>query len=187
MRITVWSKKGGVGKTSLAYNIARDLDYFLISNDESIIEIAYPDKTRIMEQPKIIDNCVYDLGGFVDEGIKDILNNSDLIIVPILNDLNSFKKTLLTLQELDLRKTIIVANKATREDFKEIEEFFKKKNLRVFEIPESRIFKKSFAEKKSINEIVNKSKLNKYTYRNISKKYNELLNFINNFKQNLKY
>ena len=181
MRITVWSKKGGVGKTSLAYNIARDLNYFLLSNDDSIIEIAYPDKSKIMKQPRIIDNCVYDLGGFVDNNIKNILNESYLIIIPILNDLNSFKKTLLTLEDIDIKKTIIVANKATKEDFKEIEDFFKKKNLRVFEIPESRIFKKSFSEKNSINEIVNKSKFNKYTYRNISKKYNELLNFIKSF------
>lgn len=178
MRITVWSKKGGVGKTSLAYNIARDLDYFLISNDDSIIEIAYPNKSKIMKQPKVIDNCVYDLGGFVDDNIKTILDSSDLIIIPILNDLNSFKKTITTLDEVDIRKVIIIANRAIKDDFRDIEEYFKKMNLRVFEIPESKIFQKAFKEQSSINQIANKNKFNKYTYRHIYAKHNQLLDYI---------
>ena len=178
MKITVWSKKGGVGKTSLAYNLARDLDYFLISNDDSIIEIAYPNKSKILQHPKIIENCVYDLGGFVDNNIKDILNNSDLIIIPILNDLNSFKKTISTLNDIQNKRAIIVANKATKNDFTEIEEYFKKRNLRVFEMPESKIFQKAFKEQSSINQIANKNKFNKYTYRHIYAKYNQLLDYI---------
>jgi len=178
MKITVWSKKGGVGKTSLAYNIARDLDLFLISNDDSIIELAYPNKAKIMQHPKLIDNVVYDFGGFVDDSIKDILNKSDLIIIPAINDLNSFKKTISTLDEVDNRKVIIVANKANNGDFSDIEEYFKKRNIRVFEIPSSKIFNKAFKTQSSINQIVNANKFNKYTYRNIAQKYNELLNFI---------
>lgn len=182
MKITVWSKKGGVGKTSIAYNIARDLDYFLISNDDSIIEIAYPNKSKIMKQPKVIDNCIYDLGGFVDNNIKHILDESDLIIIPILNDLNSFKKTITTLDEVDIRKVIIVANRAIKDDFKDIEKYFKKMNLKVFEIPESKIFQKAFKEQSSINQIVNDSNFNRYTYRNIANKYNQILNYIKGVK-----
>ena len=178
MKITIWSKKGGVGKTSLAYNIARDLDLFLISNDDSIIELAYPNKSKIMQYPKLIDNVVYDFGGFVDDSIKNILDNSDLIIIPMLNDLNSFKKTISTLNDIDTRKVLIVANKANKDDFREIEEFFKNKNIKTLELPETRIFKKAFLEKKSINQIVNANKFHRYTYRNIAEKYNNILDYI---------
>ena len=176
--ITIWSKKGGVGKTSLAYNLARDLKSFLITNDDSIVEIAYPDKSKIMKHPKLIDDVVYDFGGFVDDSIKNILDNSDLIIVPMINDLNSFKKTISTLNDVDNKKVLIVANRAVKNDFRDIEEYFKKRNLKVLELPESKIFKKAFSEKKSINEIVNANKFNKYTYRNIADKYNQILNYI---------
>jgi len=184
MIISVWSKKGGVGKTSIAYNLARDLDYFLISNDDSIIEKAYPNMSKILDSKhlKLIDNCIYDFGGFVDAHIKDILQKSDLVIVPTNSDLNSFKKTLSTikeLKELGQNKIIIIANKVdSSDDFIEIENFFKNQNLNVLELSNSKIFKKSFELQKSISDICNNSKLNAYIYRNICKKWSELLNLI---------
>jgi len=84
MKIAVFNKKGGVGKTSLSFSIAKDLDYFLISNDDSTIEIAYPNRAKIMREPKLIDNCVYDFGGFVDLNILEVLNKTDLIIIPLV-------------------------------------------------------------------------------------------------------
>jgi len=184
MIISIWSKKGGVGKTSIAYNLARDLGYFLISNDDSIIEKAYPNMSKILDSKylKLIDNCIYDFGGFVDAHIKDILQKSDLVIVPTNSDLNSFKKTLSTIKELkDLNQNniIIVANKVEyKDDFDEIENFFKNQNIKVFELPNSKIFKKSFELQKSINDICNQSKLNAYVYRKICKQYNQIINYI---------
>lgn len=68
MIISVINKKGGVGKTPFAFSIAKDLEYFLQSNDNSIIEKIYPEKAKILPTPKKIDNCVYDFGGFVEKG-----------------------------------------------------------------------------------------------------------------------
>ena len=42
MIISVINKKGGVGKTSFAFSIAKDLGLYLQSNDASIIESIYP-------------------------------------------------------------------------------------------------------------------------------------------------
>ena len=184
MTISVWSKKGGVGKTSIAYNLARDLNFFLISNDDSIIEKAYPKMAKIVDSRalKLLDNTIYDFGGFVDAHIKDILQKSDLVIIPTNNDLNSFKKTFSTvkdLKELGQNNIIIIANKVEyKDDFDEIKTFFDKQNIKVFELPSSKIFKKSFELQKSINEICNQSKLNSYIYRNVYKKYNKILNYI---------
>ncbi|BEK13348.1 hypothetical protein B10927_17870 (plasmid) [Campylobacter jejuni] len=67
MIISVINKKGGVGKTPFAFSVAKDLEYFLQSNDNSIIEKIYPEKAKILPTPKKIDNCVYDFGGFVEK------------------------------------------------------------------------------------------------------------------------
>jgi len=42
MIISIWSKKGGVGKTSLAFSLAKDLKMYLITNDDSLVEMVYP-------------------------------------------------------------------------------------------------------------------------------------------------
>ena len=54
MIVTVMTKKGGTGKTSIAFNIAKDLDYYLLSNDDSIIEKIY-DKAKVLDELEIVD------------------------------------------------------------------------------------------------------------------------------------
>ena len=179
MRISIINKKGGVGKTSLAFSLAKDLEYYLLSNDDSVIEIAYPNMAKVMETPKIINYAVYDFGGFVDSGVINILNKSDFIIVPLTSDLNSFKKTISLIDEVSNENIIFVANKAEKDDFKEIENYFKTKyNFPIFEIKNSRIWKKTFEEKKSVLQIKNNSKINQYVYRNSVNGYENLLKYL---------
>ena len=64
--ISIFNKKGGVGKTSFAFSIAKDLGFYLQSNDASLIETIYPEMSKISERPTKLENCVYDFGGFVD-------------------------------------------------------------------------------------------------------------------------
>jgi len=175
MIITFFNKKGGVGKTSLAYNVARDLNFYLLSNDDSIIESSYENKAMIMEKIKLIknQNVVYDLGGFVDMNIVDILKASDIIIVPTIADVNSLKRTINSVKELQaFNKNIIVVGNIIRG--KQLDFITKYIDIK-FSIRESKIFQTSLIERKSINEIVNESNLNAYRYRNIYKDYTNLL------------
>lgn len=178
MIITFFNKKGGVGKTSLAYNIARDLDFFLLSNDDSIIEESYKDKAKVMEKIKLIEgeNIVYDLGGFVDKNAVEIFKASDLIIVPTIADVNSLKRTINTVKELSVfnTKITVIGNIVKPKDQDFVSEYV---NANFF-IRESRIFQNSLIEQKSITEIFNESKLNKYRYRNIYQDYLDFFNFI---------
>ena len=100
MIISIINKKGGVGKTSFCFSIAKDLELYLQSNDASIIESIYPNMSKISAQPKLIDNCVYDFGGFVSAGVLDIATKSDFIIVPCTALYNSILRTSETINEL---------------------------------------------------------------------------------------
>lgn len=179
MIISVFNKKGGTGKTSLSYSLAKDLNYFLISNDDSVIELCYEGKAKIMQEPKIIDNCIYDFGGFVTPHISHILEMSNYIIVPLTSDLNSLKKTVQTVREIKNTKIIFVANKSEKEDFKEIEDYLGSHfKFPIFEIKNSRIWAKTFKEKKSVSEIKKESKLNRYIYKNSIDGYEDLLKYL---------
>lgn len=47
MIISIINKKGGVGKTPISFSLAKDLGYYLQSNDNSVIESIYPDMAKI--------------------------------------------------------------------------------------------------------------------------------------------
>jgi len=180
MKIVFWNKKGGVGKTALAYTVARDMGLFLLSNDDSIIEIAYPDKAKIVADLPVIDNAVFDLGGFVDAHSKAVIAAADVVVIPTTSDLNAVKRTASTIADvrhLDPdKRIIIVANRAKGDDFKEIEEHFA--DFDVIEIPESRIFEKAIKSKKSVLDIATASRFSEYTYRKVLSAYQNLLNQI---------
>jgi MinD superfamily P-loop ATPase len=179
MRISIINKKGGVGKTSLAFSIAKDLNYYLLSNDDSIIEIVYPNMSKVVTKLKLIDDVIYDFGGFVDAGVLKIVNSSDYVIIPLTSDLNSFKKTLALIKDINNPNIILVANKSEKTDFEEIKKYFNAHfEFPIIEIKNSRIWKKTFEEKKSVLEIKNTNKINNYIYRNSLDGYINLLKII---------
>ncbi|BEG56606.1 hypothetical protein NHP21005_02940 [Helicobacter sp. NHP21005] len=104
MIFSIINKKGGVGKTAFSFSIAKDLDLFLQSNDSSIIESIYPDKAKISTRLSLINNCVYDFGGFIQSGVLEIAKASQAILIPCTPLYNSLLKTIETIQELQVLK-----------------------------------------------------------------------------------
>lgn len=180
MIISIINKKGGVGKTSFGFSIAKDLELYLQSNDASIIESIYPNMSKISAQPKLIDNCVYDFGGFVSAGVLDIAAKSDFIIVPCTALYNSILRTSETINELkEVNKNIIVliTDYTSDEDKEQVENALKSsfKNLKYFYFKRSKILENSMRLGGSFKELGEASPLLKVAYRNFLGEYDRLL------------
>ena len=183
MVVSVINKKGGVGKTPFAFSIAKDLNLFLQSNDNSIIEKIYPQKAKILPTPKLIDNCVYDFGGFVEKGILEILQDSDCIIVPCTSNYNALLRTLETLNEIKecSKKIGILVTDYRDEKEKQLicetlESNFTDLNLFFFKF--SKIIENSMSSGASFTELYNENNLTRLSYTNFVNEYQRLLNFI---------
>lgn len=183
MIISVVNKKGGVGKTSFAFSIAKDLNLYLQSNDTSIIETLYPNMAKISKEPKLLDNCVYDFGGFVSSGILDIIKKSDFVIVPCTELYNAILRTVETINEIkDVNKNILVlvTDYMSENDKNQIVESLSENfvDLQYFFFKRSKILENSMRSGASFQELINENALSKMSYANFNQEYNKLLNTI---------
>ncbi len=185
MKLAVITTDGGAGKTAIAFALAKELDYYLISNDDSVIELAYPDMAKVTNNPKVIDDTVYDFGGFVDAGVVDIIKSCDIVIVPCINDLNSKMKAIKTIQQLqDYNKRFLVV--ATRvennQDFNEIETAIQEKfkNILVLPLRKTKVLKNGLEFGSSPLELIAESKQVAYAGRNFIPEYKDILKYVLN-------
>lgn len=183
MVVSIFNKKGGVGKTPISVSLAKDLECYLLSNDDSVIEDVLPDQAKILEKMQLVENCIYDFGGFVDAGVIDIIKHSDLVIVPCFNDIDALKRTIKTIGEIEAitKKILVVATRTEKEDDLEnikttVKKYFPK--IDVLELKKSRIFSTVVETGMSVSEIVNDNPLARFTYRNIAGQYNDLLKYV---------
>lgn len=183
MKIAVLCLKGGVGKTPIAFSLAKDLDMDLQSNDNSVIETIYKGRAKI-GKPFLANNTVYDFGGFIDAGILPILKESNAVIVPCSTDYNSIMRTVETIEGIKgyNENIIVVVTKTEKEEdylyvVNSISEFFE--DLNFFELRNSKIFKNSMETGKSVSELYNETGLSKCAYSTIYKQYSEILELFN--------
>jgi cellulose biosynthesis protein BcsQ len=183
-RVTFFNKKGGTGKTSLSFNIAKDLGFPLLSNDDSVIEDIYPNKARILPEIQVIEHdCIYDLGGYIDVGIIDIFKSSSTVVVPTTLDINSVKRTINTVMEVNkyCENIIVVLNRVKKDKmqkYKQSIEALKGLGKKIILIRESEAITNSIHLGKTISELYNESNFSKNQYKGIYSDYQELLNDI---------
>jgi len=185
MRISVITTDGGAGKTALAFAIAKELNYYLLSNDDSVIEAVYPDMARITKELPVMDDVVYDFGGFFDAGVLDIIKASDVVIVPCINDLNSKMKAIKTITELkkyNNRFLVVGTRLETPQDFKEIQKDIKEhfEDITVLPLRKTKMLKNGLEWGMSPLELVSESKQIAYAGRNFIPEYKEILKYVIN-------
>jgi len=111
MRITVYQAKGAAGKTPIATNIALDREYAIGTNEAfHVYEGLIPEERLIAldlteEFPEIPDgfDVVFDLAGAISKASHSITSaviQSDLVIVPISNEVKSLAGGIGTLHEI---------------------------------------------------------------------------------------
>jgi len=183
MIIVVINLKGGVGKTPLAFNVAKDFDLDIITNDHSALEMVYAERTTVTDELHPKDNTVFDLGGFASHGVHKVISEADLVIVPCFNDYSSMSQTISTLNQLENPKRVIIAvTKTENKDFKIVKKELKKHfdGLEFFEFGLTKAFKSSIEYGESIISLIKKDKLIKKWYKDYTKKYiYPLYTFIN--------
>lgn len=192
MIITFFNKKGGTGKTSLAFNCAKSLNeqeifspVFLISNDDSVIEDIYPNMAKILEKIEIVKdtNVIYDLGGFIDKDIVELFKASNIIMIPTMLDINSIKRTINTVLEINTycKNIVIVINRVKQANinkYKQSIEALKGLGKKIIYIRESEAITNSIHLSMSITELYNQNGLTRSSYKGIYEDYLKLENYI---------
>ncbi|MDD2840225.1 MAG: hypothetical protein PHY80_03825 [Rickettsiales bacterium] len=192
-KIVIFNIKGGQGKTSLAINLALTMNAGVITNDVySPLEKVLPENQFIKvglnsDFPNIPEDnslLIYDLGGWLDVRSIQLFEQADLIIIPIINDFINNQVAINTIEEVKKYNDniLIIANRTEKKDYEEIntimQEIYKGK-FPVMELKRTTAFSKIFAKSKSIEKIIEDDKLLAFSYREVQKQIDDIINFIN--------
>ena len=196
MKITVYNIKGGVGKTDISLNLALTMGFAIITNEPfSPIEKVLDESRFIkLERDEVLPklppdkyDVIFDLGGYLDNRAISALQQSDCVIVPLINEFKDVHTTVNFIQEIEgyNNRIIIVANKTQKGDFENIKEIMKENYPRypVMEIKFSRSLPNIMREKKSIKEMVEEGGLKAYFYKSVANQFEKLIKTINSIKK----
>jgi cellulose biosynthesis protein BcsQ len=172
--IAIINKKGGIGKTPIAVNTAKATNSILLTNDDDVLEVVHKN-TRVLPLDEIagldftvLPNTVIDFGGFIEAGTTSIIERCDLIVVPVVNNISSLKRSINAIDELIQLNTniIIVATMTTdKSDLENIKSTFKDYKIKAFfELKKTEIFNNSLNKGLGIEDYLDTNNILRMAY-----------------------
>jgi cellulose biosynthesis protein BcsQ len=202
-KITVWTLKGGEGKTTIACAIALEGDWAIITNDihsdltsalkEEHYLVLEPDQPLPTKKELEGANIIFDPGGFLDHRMIDAIKMSDYVIIPVSEfgkKLNTerFIASVLEIEQYN-KNIVVVLNKIAQENVEEARKALKElmsKEFKgvypIFEIKKNEAFEMMLNTGSSISEIVKKGGLFRRWFQPVDGQLQKLIKFINGEK-----
>ena len=184
-KITIWTTKGGCGKTSISAELALRLQYPVITNEKNsmLSHVIGKDRLLILQEeqdiPDLDTGVIFDFGGFIDNRLVKVLKLSDIVIVPTLpeaSDIQGCIYSLSTIKNYNSNAIVVVNKTENKKDFISVKSIINDiDNLPIFEIKKSRAFPNIYIKKQSIKEMSNHSPLDKYNYRKVLEQLDYLI------------
>lgn len=206
MKISVFSAKWWAGKTPIATNLALEhglaigtnetyhvFDGFIPSNQLIALDMTQPFPTFWDEV-----DIVFDLAWSISEtalSITSAIEQSDVVIIPIYNEVKSLAAWLNTISEVSRFNSniIVVATKLKKKgkngwkdsaDFLNIQQAVHQQasiDIPVVPLKFSAVFDNIFEKELSIKELMKRSPLAKYQYREVSNQFDALYSLIQDY------
>ena len=174
MVVAIINKKGGLGKTPIAVNTAKAIDAIILTNDDDVVEVVHTN-TKVLPLNEIAEldfsalpNTVIDFGGFIEAGTTSIIERCDLVVVPVVNNISSLKRSINAIDELiQLNKNIIIVATMTtdKSDFENIKKTFKDYKIKAFfELKKTELFNNSLNQGLGIEEYLDSNNMLRMAY-----------------------
>lgn len=205
MKISVWNKKGGVGKTPICVSLAIDKKLKYYTNENSIglthcqdATLLWSNETRLNQIKQELDkevlikridsnleleqDCIFDFGGFYESSMNILIMVSDWVLVPTYNDLDSSLKTIETIETIEKignKNIIIIATRLESDkDIQDIEMLKKYCGYPIFKLKYSKVFNNIKITGMGLDALYNENALSQRAYRAVKKQYDLLWNFL---------
>jgi len=210
MKITVYSSKGSAGKTPISANIAFDREYAIGTNEPfDILEDVFPDDRVLSvaadeEFPELPDDIdiVFDLAGSLSRtahSITSAIKQSDLVIVPVFNDIKSRKSAIGTILEIEpfAKSILVVATKLKGQKGEVVRDWSKCRDFQQIEadlranidtaypmlpLKFSTAFDAIFEHENSIAEIRKSNPLLAHAFKDVAVQFSDIYQHIDQIK-----
>lgn len=176
MTACFYQTKGGVGKTTIAYTLAKYLRYKYITNDLSTA-ITHLNGQLYNQKIPLKENTIYDFGGFKNEFVEDLIKDIDIVFIPVINDANSVFRALEALKKVQDKKHILIANMIENEkdliDIKKVI-YYHFPKTEIISIRKTKLFKNAMDSNLNVIDYIKQSNIG-HLFKSGLEDFNNLL------------